>query len=134
MIKTYSNKGELLNIICSPQDLGMSGRIDITLPEESLQFGMMQAQEDKSFKPHRHLDKYVEGPVHIVEAFVIIKGHGLIHIYDTDDTLLSTHVLKEGDVSLLLKGGHALEVREGCIFYEFKTGPYEGTQKDKVFI
>ena len=49
-------------------------------------------------------------------------------------TLLETHILNAGDSSFTLEGGHTYEILEDdTLVYEYKTGPYEGQEKDKVF-
>ena len=56
-------------------------------------------------------------------------------IYDIDDTLLCEHIVKAGDITITLEGGHGYEIMEdNTMVYEFKTGPYEGQSLDKVFI
>ena len=134
MRKIYSKTGELLNIICSVDDLGASNRVDVTDPEYSLQLGLMQAPEGHVFKPHAHLDREVQKTLHIVEAFVIMKGWAIIRIFDTDLLPISEYLLRTGDVTILLNGGHSLEIGEDCKILEFKTGPYEGRDKDKIWI
>ena len=55
--------------------------------------------------------------------------------YILDDTILATTILKKGDASFTLYGGHTFKVlQEDTIIYEYKTGPYEGQQLDKVLI
>jgi hypothetical protein len=134
MVNVYSKTGVLLNIICSVSDLQEGvNRIDVTDPDESLQLGIMRGTAGKVFPAHYHLDKIV-GKVHIQEAFVVMKGRAYIRIFDLDDSFVGDYPMCEGDVSLLLAGGHSLILDEDSIFYEFKTGPYEGPANDKVFI
>ena len=65
----------------------------------------------------------------------MIKGRVKFYFYDLDDKLLDTIILEQGDASFTLEGGHNYEILEDdTIVYEYKTGPYEGQQKDKVFI
>ena len=68
------------------------------------------------------------------ESWVVIKGSGKVFFYDTDMALLETHTLSAGDSSFTLEGGHTYEIlEEDTLVYEYKTGPYEGQAKDKVF-
>lgn len=134
MIKIYSKTGVLLNVICSVSDLYEgTNRIDVTAPAESLQLGIMRGTAGKVFAPHKHLDKVV-GDVHVQEAFVVMKGKAQVRIFDLDDTPIGDYTINEGDVTILLAGGHSLMLEEDSIFYEFKTGPYEGQEKDKIWI
>ena len=53
----------------------------------------------------------------------------------SDNTVVATPILTQGDISITLKGGHTFEILEDdTIVYEFKTGPYEGVELDKKFI
>lgn len=134
MIKIYSKNGGLLNVICSVDDLGINNRVDVTDPIYSLQLGLMQAPKGHVFKPHKHLDKEVQKSLHIVEAFVIMKGKAKVRIFDTDNHPIGDYSLSAGDVTILLDGAHSLEIEEDCKMLEFKTGPYEGQANDKLFI
>ena len=54
---------------------------------------------------------------------------------DIDDNIIAEPILKEGDASFTLYGGHTYEILEdNTLVYEYKTGPYEGQKLDKVFI
>ena len=56
-------------------------------------------------------------------------------LYDLDDNILATPILNEGDCSITFRGGHNYECMEDdTIVYEYKTGPYQGVKKDKVFL
>jgi len=54
---------------------------------------------------------------------------------DTDGVTLSKPVLKQGDCSVTLGGGHTyLILEDDTLVYEYKTGPYKGQKNDKVFL
>ena len=64
-----------------------------------------------------------------------MRGSILVTYYDTDGTLLEKVTLNTGDISFTLEGGHTYEIMEDdTLVYEYKTGPYEGQEKDKVFL
>jgi hypothetical protein len=49
--------------------------------------------------------------------------------------VITEEILEPGDISLTLHGGHNyVALEEDTLVYEFKTGPYLGQEKDKVFI
>jgi cupin fold WbuC family metalloprotein len=91
--------------------------------------------EGKTFRPHKHIWKEPSFDKMIAqESWVVIRGSVKVLFYDTDMTLLETHVLNAGDSSFTLEGGHTYEILEDdTLVYEYKTGPYEGQEKDKVF-
>ena len=66
------------------------------------------------------------------EAWVVFEGCIKGTFYDLDESVLYETKIGKGDVIVLFRGGHSLEVLdEDTIFYEFKTGPYNGTKSDK---
>ena len=93
-------------------------------------------KKGKTFEPHKHITKDRHHPEQIAqESWVIIKGKVKCIFYDLDDTIISTPILEAGDASFTLYGGHTYEILEDdTIVYEYKTGPYEGIELDKVFI
>ena len=92
--------------------------------------------KDKTFKAHKHIYKQRSYDKQIAqESWVVIKGSVKCILYDLDDTIISTPVLKQGDSSFTLHGGHNYEILEdNTVVYEYKTGPYEGQKLDKTFI
>ena len=67
------------------------------------------------------------------ESWVVIQGSVKVYFYDLDEQLLTTEILYRGDCSMTFEGGHNYEIlEENTLVYEFKTGPYEGIDKDKV--
>jgi hypothetical protein len=66
---------------------------------------------------------------------VVLQGSVKCIFYDLDNTILSTEFLYPGDASFTLEGGHNYEILEdNTLVYEYKTGPYEGQELDKIFI
>ena len=69
------------------------------------------------------------------ESWVIVEGSVKVDYYDTDGSFISSHILKKGDCTVTLEGGHNYtSLEENTLVYEYKSGPYEGIKKDKVFI
>jgi hypothetical protein len=66
---------------------------------------------------------------------VVIRGSVKCIFYDLDNTIIAEPILKAGDASFTLYGGHTyLILEDDTIVYEYKTGPYEGQKLDKTFI
>jgi len=91
--------------------------------------------EGKTFRPHKHIWKNPSFEQMIAqESWVVIRGSVKVHFFDREMKPLETHILKAGDASFTLQGGHTYEILEDdTLVYEYKTGPYEGQAKDKVF-
>ena len=66
---------------------------------------------------------------------MVVSGSVKVYFYDLDDSLLYTTTLNPGDASITLEGGHTYEIlSDETLVYEYKTGPYQGQELDKVFI
>ncbi len=107
------------------------------IPENNfLQCATLKMEKGKTFPPHKHIIKdrhYTEQIAQ--ESWVVIKGSVKCIFYDIDDTIISEPILKPGDASFTLYGGHTYKIlEEDTIVYEYKTGPYEGQKLDKTFI
>lgn len=113
-----------------------SGRTDITAATEFLQVGVMLFAGDSSFKPHIHKKRAEASEKFLAqEAWVVIEGEVEVTYFDIDKSPLCTRVLRPGDVSITLQGGHGYAARGlDCLVYEFKTGPYRGVEIDKELI
>jgi hypothetical protein len=90
----------------------------------------------KTFPAHKHIKKERHYQEQIAqESWIVIKGKVKAILYDLDDTIISEEILYPGDASFTLEGGHTYEILEDdTVVYEYKTGPYEGQEFDKVFL
>ena len=135
MDKIYSKvkPGTLLHMVNKLEDI--EGRTDIAPESEFLQLATLKMEKGKTFKPHKHILKDGEKEVIAQESWVVIKGAVIVKMYDLDDALIATPILKAGDCSMTFQGGHTYEILEDdTIVYEYKTGPYKGQENDKEFI
>ena len=110
-------------------------RRDVVGEKEFIQLSALNMNEGHTFKPHQHIWKPGEVQCIAQESWVVIKGSVECHFYDTDGTLLEKPVLKQGDCSVTLGGGHTyLILEDDTLVYEYKTGPYKGQENDNVFL
>ena len=107
-------------------------RTDICPDEEYLQASGRKLKRALKVKAHKHIK--IERKTDITqEAWVVFEGCIKGTFFDLDDSILYETNIEKGDIVVLFRGGHSLEVLdEDTIFYEFKTGPYFG--QDKEFI
>ena len=114
----------------------ISDRTDICPANEFIQCASLKMRKGKTFRPHKHIEKKRSYNNKIAqESWVVIRGSVKAIFYDLDDSIVETFVLNEGDASFTFRGGHNYEILEdNTIVYEYKTGPYEGQEQDKVFI
>ena len=84
----------------------------------------------------RVIDPHVHNPVRREVAFtqevlILRKGKLRVDFYTEEQEYLESRVLGEGDIILLICGGHGFEVLEPLEMFEVKQGPYAG-DKDKT--
>lgn len=135
MEKIYSKvDGRLLHIINRIYEF--QGRKEVIPENNFLQCATLRMEKGKTFPPHKHIIKDRHYPEQIAqESWIVVKGSVRCKLYDLDDTLIAEPVLRPGDASFTLYGGHTYEIlEEDTLVYEYKTGPYEGAALDKEFI
>lgn len=132
----YSKVDEkkLLHIINRLYEI--ENRTEVVPENNFIQCATLKMKKGTTFRPHKHIKKERHYPEQIAqESWVIIKGSVKCIFYDLDDTIIATPILREGDASFTLYGGHTYEIlEENTIVYEYKTGPYEGQKLDKTFL
>lgn len=135
-MKIYSKiKPELLlHVVNRFNDI--NGRTNIIPENNFIQCSTLKMENGKTFHPHKHIKKQRTYEEQIAqESWIVLKGKVRCIFYDIDDTIIATPVLNPGDASFTLYGGHTYEIlEEDTIVYEYKTGPYEGQELDKVMI
>ena len=125
----------LLHIVCTVADFD-NGRQDVVPADNFIQCAILNMENGKTFRPHKHItkDRHYEQQI-AQESWVVVKGRVRCIFFDLDDTVIDTPILEQGDASFTLRGGHTYEIpEEGTLVYEYKTGPYEGQTNDKVFL
>lgn len=136
MEKIYSkvDSGKLLHIINRIYEI--ENRTEIVPEDNFIQCATLRMEKGKTFPPHKHITKTRTYDSQIAqESWIVIKGSVKCIFYDIDDTIIATPILRAGDASFTLYGGHTYEIlEEDTIVYEYKTGPYEGQALDKTFL
>jgi hypothetical protein len=109
-------------------------RTNISPDDEFLQAACFKMDNGKTFKAHKHLTQIRQTNI-TQESWIVIQGAVKAILYDLDDTIIATPILRPGDASFTFRGGHNYEALEDdTLVYEYKTGPYNGIDNDKTFI
>jgi len=124
----------LLHMVYRADDL-TGQREDVAPEDQFIQVSALDLKRGKTFRPHRHIWKDApRDKVVAQESWCIMKGRVIGHFYDLNDELLDEIELNEGDISLTFEGGHTYTILDDAKVYEYKTGPYQGVELDKVFL
>ena len=135
MEKIYSKikPGILLHVINRIEDI-TTERQDLSPEEEFLQVACFSVDKEKKPNPHKHLE-HIRTTDITQESWLIVEGSIKIILYDLDDKIIKEEILKSGDCLITFRGGHDFIVlKENTKIYEYKTGPYQGKEKDHVSI
>ena len=126
--------GKILHTIVRKEDL-TPGRREVVSEKHFIQCAILNMEQGKTFKPHRHIWKERARNIIAQESWIVIQGSVKCIFFDLDDTIIATPILYPGDASFTLEGGHTYEILENnTLVYEYKTGPYEGQALDKTFL
>lgn len=128
--------GKLLHLVIRGEyNLGERSRLDLVSAENFLQLAVMQIPSATSFRPHIHLERSRKlDNLKAQESWVVIYGEVEAIFYSEEGQELERRLLKSGDCSMTLHGGHAYVAHSDSRVLEFKSGPYEGQDLDKKFL
>jgi hypothetical protein len=66
---------------------------------------------------------------------VVIRGQVEVDYFTEDGSFITKEELNAGDITISFRGGHGYRTLSAdSLVYEFKSGPYEGVEIDKVFL
>ena len=128
-MKIIKKKDKVLAIII--RDDHQCGGVDFITPDEySQQLAYMHHPKGKTIAAHVH-NLVHRNVVLTQEVLFIKKGRLRVDFYDDYKDYLESRILSEGDVILLVSGGHGFKVLEEVEMIEVKQGPYAG-EADKT--
>jgi hypothetical protein len=79
---------------------------------------------------HRPLERHLVGTS---EVLIVRRGRCEIDIYNNERELVATRELWQGDIMLMVDGGHGFRMIEDTVFIEIKQGPYTGLDEKERF-
>jgi hypothetical protein len=124
---------EVLSLILRDSEWGQ-GLTFLSQDSDFLQVGTWGYNEGKKLNAHIHLTE-PRTVSYTQEVLFVKKGSVRAYIYSSDEKLIHTTDLSEGDVIVLLKGGHGYEIlQDDTKVLEVKNGPYVGATKDRRVI
>jgi hypothetical protein len=96
------------------------------------QLGYIVYGKGKSIAPHDHkpLQRSLTGTS---EVLLLKKGKVEVHIFSLERKPVSVFVMNEGDILLLVAGGHGFKMIEDSVLVEIKQGPYTGLEEKERF-
>jgi hypothetical protein len=104
----------------------------LTPPEFKQQVGFIvyPARGEIQRHVHRSLERQLIGTS---EVLIVRQGRCEIDIYNNQQELVTTRELRQGDIMLMVDGGHGFRMLEDTVFLEVKQGPYTGIEEKERF-
>jgi len=79
---------------------------------------------------HRQLERQIFGTS---EVLVVKQGRCEMDVYNDDRECIAIRELKQGDVLIMVAGGHGFRMLEDTVLLEVKQGPYTGVDEKERF-
>ena len=104
----------------------------LTPPEYKQQVGLIVYPEGGQIQRHMHrqLERKLVGTS---EVLIVRQGCCEVDFYDDDRQLVATRELNEGDLLLMVAGGHGFRMLDDTVLLEVKQGPYTGVEEKERF-
>src|SRR5262245_16044684 len=103
-----------------------------TQPDFKQQVGLIVYPSGGEIKRHVHLP-VVRHLIGTSEVLIVRRGSCEIDIYNDDRHLVASRELHEGDIVILVGGGHGFRMLEDTVLLEVKQGPYTGLEEKELF-
>lgn len=120
----YDDQGYLLAMLI-PSDYSGSGIEFFTDSNSFFQVASMVHPSGHIIQPHYHnsIDRTVSTTS---EAIILRKGELFVRLFDSGNRKTHSFVIEEGDILLLLSGGHGFDAIADVEMIEIKQGPFLG--------
>ena len=104
----------------------------LTPPEFKQQVGFIVYPAGGEIQRHVHrpLERHLVGTS---EVLIVRRGRCEIDVYNDERQLVATRELGQGDIMLMVGGGHGFRMLEDTVFLEVKQGPYTGIDEKEHF-
>ena len=104
----------------------------LTPPEYKQQVGYVVYPAGGQIQRHVHkpLERQLVGTS---EVLFVRQGCCEVELYNDDRQLVATRELREGDIMLMVGGGHGFRMIDDTVLLEVKQGPYTGIDEKERF-
>jgi hypothetical protein len=130
-IETIAHAGKVICLIVRGEPAPK--KTEFYTPNEfTLQVGHIAYREGHTIARHAH-PRIVRTLDRLSEVLVMQEGRAEMDLYDDDNVLVATRELRQGDLVVLVSGGHGFRMLEDTVMVEIKQGPYSGKPEKVQF-
>lgn len=131
MIQSFSHNNKQIALVVR-NDYVSDGAKFFTDENSPQQVGIIKYKKNHKIPSHIHNNKKRE--IYTTsETIIVRKGKLKLDLYSNDKKLIESTILNQGDIAILISGGHGFLCMEDCEIIEIKQGPYLFEQ-DKIMI
>ena len=123
MIEKVLHENKLFALIVRSKFRKKSGINFFTPTNTTQQFGFMKHKKNHFIKPHKH-NKRLTRILRSTEVILLLKGTLRADFYNNNNKYLLSKIINEGDIIMLIHGGHGFKVLKNIEMIEVKQGPY----------
>ena len=132
-VEKIIHNGQILAVVIYNQEINVP--IEFYTPDEStLQVGRHKREAGQIIKAHQHVAVKVDRHEPLQEVLYIEQGKMKVSFYDDDGKAIQAKVLTQGDMILLICGGHGFQFLEDTKMIEIKQGPYNPNSRKAVHV
>ena len=129
MIQKIFHKKKLFALIINKNFRKLKGVNFLTSPEDTQQIGFMKHKKNHIILPHLHKKRLTKINF-TTEVILLLKGILRVDFYDKKRKYLFSKKINEGQIIMLVSGGHGFKVIKDVEMIEVKQCPYN-PKKDK---
>lgn len=111
-----------------------SGAKFFTSEDNPLQIGIHKNPKGTKLQPHFHVRSSPIEIKKVQEVLIIQRGKVKVNLYSKKGKIIARKILSEGDLILLMDGGHGVDFIKDSQIYIIKQGPFLNTLHKKIFI
>ena len=128
----HIHAGEQLIAIIVSRDHNPPSTEFVTTSDLNLQVGLIKYPAGGVIQPHVHrpLERHIVGTG---EVLLVRSGKVELSLYDDERQPVAQRILQQGDLLLLVSGGHGFRMLEDTVLLEVKQGPYTGLDEKERF-
>ena len=129
MIQKIFHKKKLFALIINKNFRKLKGVNFLTNPADTQQIGFMKHKTNHIILPHLHKKRLTKINF-TTEVILLLKGILRVDFYDERKKYLFSKKINQGQIIMLVSGGHGFKVIKDVEMIEVKQGPYSA-KKDK---
>jgi len=129
--KIFSSSGQLIAYIVYRNY--KSERTEfITHDNLNLQVGFIVYPQNGMIQRHDHrpIERHILGTQ---EVLIVRSGQLEMELYDESREFVDKRILNEGDVIIIISGGHGFRILKDTVLLEIKQGPYVNIYEKEYF-